>query len=136
MKRTILFLLLLTIPSHLYAQGQEAPPRAQTSAPDTARFEIVRLPIMGMWTFRLDKYTGGVWRIVKTRNGDLAWEGMPVVNLPRAGIDMKVRYQIFASGLVGRDTFLLNIETGQTWVLTSFKEESKEIVFRWEPLAP
>ena len=136
MKRTILFFLLLTTPSHLYAQGQEAPPRAQTSAPDTARFEIVRLTIPGVWTFRLDKYTGAVWRIVKTIDGDLTWEGTPVLNLPRAGIDMRVRYQIFASGLVGKDTFLLNIETGQTWVLTSFKKESKEIVFRWEPLAP
>ncbi len=133
MKKTTLLFLLLFVPSCLYVQGQEAPPRAQTAAPDTARFEIVQSPLVVRWTFRLDKYTGKVWQLVKTKDDDLDWDSMPVVDLPSSPSVAKVRYQIFASGIIVRNTLLLNIETGQTWVLTTFKDKNNEEFPGWAP---
>jgi hypothetical protein len=35
----------------------------------------------------------------------------------------EIKYQIFMSGTMLRDLFLLNIETGQTWVLTNSSDD-------------
>ena len=133
MKSISLVVLLTLFSLCAHAQDLQTSPRAQTTVPDTARYEIVQSPIMVKWTFRLDKYTGRVWQLVKTKDDDYAWESMPVVGLPKSPIDFKVRYQIFASGIVVRSTFLLNVETGKTWVLTSFKNEGKEDTPGWSP---
>ena len=132
MKNLTLLLVLILLPAQqLYAQRSETLQRTQTAAPVTARFEIVQSPISSGLTFRLDKYTGRVWQLVKTKD-DFAWQSMPAVDLPQS-TDFRVRYQIFASGIVASNIFLLNIETGQTWILTTVKDAKKGDVQGWAP---
>jgi hypothetical protein len=132
MNKLILVLLILVSASCAYAQGADPSP-VQTSAPATSRFEIIQSPLAAIWTFLLDKYTGRVQQLVKTKDDDNAWESMMVIGLPKASLEPKVRYQIFTSGLAARHTFLLNVETGQSWVLTTFKDEKLGDVTGWSP---
>lgn len=81
----------------------------------------------------MDKYTGKVWQLVKTRDDELAWDTMEGVDLPTSPSVAKVRYQIFASGIIVKDTILLNIETGQTWVLTTLKSKDNKEYPGWAP---
>ena len=70
---------------------------------------------------------------MKTKDDGTAWESMMVIALPKVPLDPKVRYQIFTSGLAARHTFLLNVETGQSWVLTTFKDDKSGDVSGWSP---
>ncbi len=128
----MLVLLILVSASSAYAQSADPSP-SQTSAPATSRFEIIQSPLAAKWTFLLDKYTGRVQQLVKTKDDGTAWESMLVIGLPKAALDPKVRYQIFTSGLAARHTFLLNVDTGQSWVLTTFKDEKSGDVTGWSP---
>jgi hypothetical protein len=58
----------------------------------TSRFEIIQSPLAARWTFLLDKYTGRVQQLVKTKDDDNAWETMMVIGLPKAPLEPKVRY--------------------------------------------
>jgi hypothetical protein len=132
MKNLLLLVLVLLFANGAYAQGADPSP-SQTSAPATSRFEIIQSPLAAKWTFLLDKYTGRVQQLVKTKDDGTAWESMKMIELPKAPLEPKVRYQIFTSGLAARHTFLLNVETGQSWILSTFKDDKLGDVTGWSP---
>lgn len=109
------------------ALAQDYTPSAQlTSGVPNARFEIVQSPLAAKWTFRLDRYTGNIWQLVRTLNEDNAWESMPVIDLPRILPATRPRFQLFAGGLAVRHTFLIDTDTGKTWTLTTSKRTKKD----------
>lgn len=97
-----------------------------TSSPSDARFEIVQSPLSAKWTFRLNRYTGQVYQLAETPRGRLAWIGMIAIPFPQLSSKHKQKpsFVIFSSGLTVRDTFLLDSETGRTWVLRSSPSDS------------
>lgn len=133
MAKLILILFVTLLGFDARAQSPEFSPSAHTAVAETARYEIVQSPLMAKWTFRLDRYTGIVYQLVKTRADRFAWEEMIIVDLPKSFKDFKARYQIFASGILVKNTFLINLETGQTWVLTTFTNDKKEELNGWAP---
>jgi hypothetical protein len=58
--------------------------------------------------------------MVKTDSG-VSWQEIfrLTTNPADVTLDNKVNYQLFMSGLTARWTFLLNVNTGVTWQLTS-----------------
>lgn len=116
---------------------QAAPPHQSTTLPQGARFEIVQSSIAARWTFRLDRYSGRIWQLVKTQDDENAWEEtavaafIPIVNGSRA------RFQVFSSGLAARHTFLIDSDTGRTWVLSASKRKtangSESEYLTWQP---
>ena len=93
-----------------------------TTLPSDARYEIVQSPLAAKWTFRLDRYTGQVYQLVKTENGDAAWEEMLVEDHNEIQEPNKPKFVIFTSGIAARHTFLMDSYTGQTWMLgTAFE---------------
>ncbi|MBS1796048.1 MAG: hypothetical protein JSS81_19510 [Acidobacteria bacterium] len=104
----------------LAAFGQTSPPAPNNEKrallPDTARFELI---LTGSTSIRLDRYTGrsfyyttegGLfsqggrkWRIFVVRGG-----------LPAAAGTLTPVYQIYDHGY---NIFLINNQTGQTWIL-------------------
>ena len=58
---------------------------------------------------------------------------MPVVSLPKCVSDGKIRYQVFASGLAARHTFLINTDNGKTWRLTTYKDTLGNDANGWFP---
>lgn len=87
----------------------------------SARYEIVQSPLAAKWTFRLDRVCGNISQLVSTQKETTAWEPMAIYNMAKCNNDGKIRYQLFTSGLAARHTFLMNTESGKTWLLTTYK---------------
>jgi hypothetical protein len=58
-----------------------------------------------------------------------SWELMQVVGLPVLTV-FQPRFQIFTSGIVARHTFLIDTDTGATWMLRS-SNTNKDVAL-WE----
>jgi hypothetical protein len=128
--RTCVFIYLLTALAGLLpfsAGAQEFPIAPQTSSTmsDTNRYEIVQSHLTAKWTFRLDRFCGFVSQIVRTANGDVTWEAMPIEKRPACVMDGKIHYQVFSSSLAARHTFLMNTDTGTSWLLTNRVNKDK-----------
>lgn len=97
-----------------------------TMPPSDARFEIVQSQLAAKWTFRLDRYTGRVYQLVKTRDDGNVWESMPVEGIADISKSNRPRFVIFTSGLAARHTFLMDSNTGQTWKLGTITYPSSD----------
>lgn len=107
-------------------------PHVKSLTPASSRFEIVQSQIVARDTFLLDKYTGSVYQVVKKTDGDITWQEVPRSPHPLDEESSgKVNFQIFASGIVARDTFLTNVNTGATWQLA---KDSKSGQVFWSPI--
>ena len=93
----------------------------QTTPPTGARFEVLQSQLAARWTFRLDRFTGRIAQLVKTKEDENTWEEMEVIGLPQIQAPNRARFQLFTSGLAARYTFLIDTDTGKTWVLVSVK---------------
>lgn len=127
MKRTALLAAAFLVWT-AHAQANDFPSSAHqlTSPPSAARFEIVQSPLAAKWTFRLDRYSGRIWQLVRTAEDENTWEEMPVMGLPKAQPSARPHFQIFASGLAARHTFLIDNDTGRTWVVVTGKRRDKD----------
>ena len=112
----LFFIVLCSTISPAFAQPKI---HQTTTPPSDARFEIVQSPLAAKWTFRLDRYTGRVYQLVKTQGDGVAWETMLFLGGPEASKPMRPKFVIFSSGLAARHTFLMDSDTGQTWILTN-----------------
>ena len=126
MKSQNLQLLLFVLAIPVFGQDYPSPAHQMTSAIPGARFEIIQSPIAAKWSFRLDRYTGRIWQLVKTKDDDNGWEETLVFGLPKIQSATRPRFQLFTSGIAARHTFLLDSESGKTWCLTSNKGKDKD----------
>jgi hypothetical protein len=110
-----------------------------TTSPPGARFEVLQSTLAARWTFRLDRYTARVWQLVKTKDDDNTWDEMKVFERPQIQTPNRARFQLFTSGLAARHTFLLDGDTGRTWIVVTGKSKDKEgteIEYHaWQPFA-
>lgn len=124
--------LLIGFVCGIAAYGQTSPvpatvniPKPVTVLPDNARYKLVKLEyfssVINNGIIMLDRYTGKTssydpgkrkWYLLNVRGG-----------LPASSSDTP-KYQFFSEGEYY--TFLLNTETGQSWVL---------FAQTWEPIA-
>jgi hypothetical protein len=127
---SLLLLLLLT----LAAQGQQLAIHNQTTPPANARFEIVQSQNAAKWTFRLDRFSGHIWQLVRTHTGGNSWERMRVIDAPEASASGRPRFQLFLSGLAAKHTFLIDTDSGLTWTVTTLLDAAdKETEIVWQP---
>ncbi|MGH9759009.1 MAG: hypothetical protein ACRD4M_14825 [Candidatus Acidiferrales bacterium] len=137
--RTLLFLALavtfFTTPN--FAQDEPSDVHQTTTTPSGARFEIIQSELAAKWTFRLDRFAGRVFQLVKTKDGDYSWDEMKVVDRGTVSQPTRARYQLFASGIAAKFTFLIDTDTGKTWLLTTSKETlpdgTEQENNSWEP---
>lgn len=140
MKRKILFAVTCLILS-AYAKADDFPSYSHqfTSPPPAARFEIVQSQLAAKWTFRLDRYSGRIWQLVKTSDDDDTWEEMPVIGLTKGQGAARPHFQIFMSGLAARYTFMIDNDTGKTWIVVTDKHKAKDgteyEITTWQPFA-
>lgn len=128
MKSLIITLALISIVYQGYSQDNYS--HQFSSAPETVRYEIVQSDYGARYTLKIDKYSGKVFQLVSTDDGDLLWESILVLDntKPDESTWDKVNFQLFTSGLGPRFTFLLNVNTGTTWQLME-DTESKVLFF-------
>jgi hypothetical protein len=139
MARVALYLVGLALCGHVIVAQQISDFQQMTSSPPNARFQIVQSELAAKWTFRLDRYTGQVDQLVHTKQGDNAWESMPVQGLPAFLSPAKAHFQLFTSGIAAMHTFLLDTDTGKTWTLvTSIKKQdgvADQEYNAWQPFS-
>jgi hypothetical protein len=109
----------------------------QTTSPPNARFEIVQSELAAKWTFRLDRFTGHVAQLVSTKGGENTWEDMQVVGLGPVRSPTQARFQLFTSGLAAKHTFMIDTDSGNTWVIVASKRKQSDgtenEVSVWQP---
>ena len=139
MKNIVLVLTLSFAGFPAIGQDYPSPSPQQTSANPGARYEVLQSPLAAKWTFRLDRYSGRVWQLVKTKDDDSAWEEMPVYEMAKLASPGRPRFQLFTSGLAARHTFLVDSDSGKTWVLVTGKRTAKDgaeiQVTGWQPFS-
>jgi hypothetical protein len=120
-------------------RAQETQQHQQTTTPPNARFEVLSSSLAARFTFRLDRFTGHVAQLVKTNDDDDAWEEMDVVGLPTTVRPDRARFQLFSSGIAARYTFLIDTDTGHSWVIATSSrvasDGTKSEVTIWVPFA-
>jgi hypothetical protein len=127
-------LCILLLPLTATAQDQISPVHNQTTPPTDARFEIVQAQTAAKWTFRLDRYTGRIWQLVKTRTDNNAWEETRVIGTAKTTSGSRPHFQLFLSGLAAKHTFLIDVDTGRSWTLTTLTDDKgKAVEIVWTP---
>lgn len=139
MTRTSIGVAVFSVCCGLARAGDLPPqPPQSTSASPAARFELVQSTLAANWTFRLDRYSGRIWKLVKKNDDDSGWEEMRVMGLPRDQFVAKPHFQVTTSGLVARHTFLIDNDTGKTWAIVIDKlkdhDGAEHEVDVWRPL--
>ena len=120
------------LPIPVRAQEMPVPPHSSSTISPSARYEIVQSHLAAKWTFRLDRVCGFVSQLVGTRDGGTAWEAMPIEKHPNCVGDSASHYQLFSSSLAARHTFLMNTDTGTSWVLTTRVNRDKSESALWQ----
>lgn len=98
------------------------------------RFEIIQSPMARRLTFKLDKYTGNIFQLVRNEEKELVWRKLLNFELDLLNIflpekvEEKISYQLFMGGMAISDCFLLNIHNGDTYRLYE-DSESEELYF-------
>ena len=84
-------------------------------------------------TYRIDKVLGQTDVMVMKVDSSLTWESMPrrAHTVADTKVTGRINYQIFISGLGNRHTYLINLNTGATWLLVRASEDH----LLWDPLA-
>lgn len=126
MKKIILttFLSLLLFPLMAVETNQAV----KTSAPE-GRFEIVQSEIIRKNTFKIDKCTGRVWVLCSSNSGPW-WSEMYREGYSQEDYKTGTNFQIFMGGMMARDCFVMDVNTGKTWVLV----ESDSGTLRWSKM--
>lgn len=119
---TTLLLLAMTIcPAYCQLERHHAVSSEATGG----RYEIIQSPLVRRCTFRIDKYTGWVDQLVGTTDNNFSWQHVPTLTYD--GDDSpktKINYVLFMGGHMAKDCFLMNINNGYTWVLTSYEDKN------------
>lgn len=89
---------------------------------NNARFEVIQNPKVRKYTFYLDKVEGKVYQLVQSYGGRTKWEEMTVYPKDTQTYT-EPTYQIYISGLMTSDTFLINTKTGRTWMLVQGRDD-------------
>ncbi len=84
-----------------------------------ARYEIVQSELVARATFRLDRVCGYVSQMVTGEDNRELWRPTLIQNKPPCTADGRIRYQLFSSGLMVRQTYLMNTDNGVTWRLVA-----------------
>jgi len=131
--QTLATALILCVACH--AQESRKYPTS-TSAIPPARYEIVQSPILARDTFKLDRFRGRVWQRVETADKTIVWELMVITDEPGISASAAVpRFQLYLSGIVARDSFLVDTISGTVWTETSVTDsEGKELYLAWVPI--
>ena len=88
----------------------------KTAAPDNARYEIVQSEIAARWLFKLDRYTGQVYQLIQTPDGEVHWVEMFVWERPEVKKPLTARFQLFVSGFSAVYNILIDTAEGRTWI--------------------
>jgi hypothetical protein len=101
-----------------------------TAVPNDSQYCIIQSEISASMTFRLNKYTGEVLRMLDGNRGPFWQQVRREKHLKDIQKKGSVNYQLFTSGLNTQMIYLLNINTGATWHLS----ENSKLGYFWKAI--
>ena len=114
MRKTFVIFLLMLLSVRMFAvDGVGSVSTSQTGG----RYEIIQSNIKRSLYFKLDKFTGDVYQFVSTSDGGYTWQKINVEGKGLGSLNKSITYQLFMGGMMAADCILLNIETGETFML-------------------
>ena len=118
MKKILVISILIYKSICIFSQDEEYPSYVSTTIPSNSRFEIIQSSLSAKFTFKVDKFTGDTYQLVIDNQNILSWNKIYRYKheLDIITNENKVNYQLFSSGIAGKHTFLINVDTGATWL--------------------
>jgi hypothetical protein len=120
--------LLLLLPMCAVADDMPNNIHQMTSSVPNAHYELVVSSWMRRETFRLDRYSGRIWQLVASGEGDkksIVWEEM-IVEGRTITPAIHPHFQIFLSGVWVADSYLIDTDSGYVWRLVEANEKEAE----------
>lgn len=115
MRKLLILIVFVGIALPSFAQQTYSAVKTSTEG---GRWEIIQSPIVRRITIKLDKFTGKTYQLVETSTKSYSWqEILWIGEMLEEKYKNKINYQLFTGGLTVKDTYLINIHTGQTWML-------------------
>lgn len=131
MKKYILFYFLIYVSLSVYGQNvtidrnDDKKYNSISTSFSGGRFEFVMSDLVASNSFKIDKYTGNVYQLVKRNDDSLTWELLLRESSDNdRRFDNKINYQLYMSGMAVRFCYLLNTNTGITWQLVRLKDNT------------
>ena len=119
--KNLFLLMILLFYSNIFSQTQKY--QSVKTSQNGGRYEIIQSEIKRSNTFKLDKFSGKLFVFVSTKNDWFAWQEVSKsFSSEDTANPSVINYQIYMGGIAAKDCFLLNINTGITWVLTEDKD--------------
>lgn len=131
MKKGIMFYFLIFVSLSIYGQNitidsnNDKKYNSVTTSFSGGRFEFIMSDLVVRHSFKIDKYTGDVYMLVKRDDDSFTWDLLlrdPSDNDKQ--FDNKINYQLYMSGIAVRFCYLLNTNTGITWQLVKSKDDT------------
>ncbi len=95
---------------------------SSTGVPSDSRYELIQSPLIARLMLRVDRFNGEVDHLVlDTLGNGFFWVPVKMeqsaVKDFHAYADNRVHFQVFTSGLIANDTFLMYIYKVKKWIL-------------------
>lgn len=127
MKRLVILFALFFTGISAFAYGEES--IGQKTNTEAGRYEIIIPDNMIRYTFRLDKFTGDIWQLVKNSDDSSTWQKVYRESSYFDSTDEdKINYQLIVPANAARFIMLININNGTTWQICRTKDD--EVAFQ------
>jgi len=114
MRKTFVIFLLMLLSVRMFAVDVVG---SVSTSQTGGRYEIIQSNIKRSLFFKLDKFTGDVYQFVSTSDGGYTWQKISVEGKRLGSLNKSITYQLFMGGMMAADCILLNIVTGETFML-------------------
>lgn len=124
MKKIVIYLAISILPFFSVASTDVHVEVSQTTTSPNGRYEIIQSSIVRRLTFRVDKANGMVSQLVKSNDGSYWWS--PIERQYSTNDTVypgNINYQMFLGGFQASDAFLINVNTGETWMVVRDKND-------------
>lgn len=124
MKKIVIILVFSILPLFAVAGTDVHVEASQTTTAPNGRYEIIQSSILRRLTFRVDKANGVVSQLVKSKDGSYWWS--PIERQYSTNDTVypgNINYQMFFGGFQASDAFLINVNTGETWMVVRDKND-------------
>lgn len=132
MKKIIFFLIGFLIFA-VSAIAQNIEYKSQATSLVGGRYEIIMSDVVLKHSFKVDKFLGQVYLLVKKEDGGITWEKMiKDVAFNNPILSDKINYQLYMSGISIKYTFLINVNSGAVWQLVEDNSDKKNPILWWK----
>lgn len=133
--KKISLLLIGFLAITISSPAQHIESKAQSTSLAGGRYEIIMSDIALRNSFKVDKFLGDVYLMVRKEDGNITWVKMiKDVAFNNPIMPDKINFQLYMSGIGLKYTFLINIHSGTIWQLVEDNSDKENPLLWWHLL--